>query len=350
MRILFAVLSIVACGDNDSPAPWTLPDLVADEGFSVRVPQFDVAAGTEIQDCYFFTVPDLADGADLWFDKYEIGLTPGSHHMNVFRTNTIVGLDPKNGTPVDLGGVQGVVIRGADDRACWKSSNWADWPLVVNSQQSNADQQVTDWTLPAGVAARFAPGEQLMLQVHYVNSTDQPAPWGGHIGVNFYRSKEANSVELGTVFATQQSIRVCRSDPQPRYSGACAMPAGTHTIFGANGHFHSRGTRLRMWSWDGVSTTVPPTSAMFYDNTTWDDPVMATQLDVALPESGGGVWWECDYQWQPPSVGCDAIDAADPLHAGDCCYTFGPNVETNEHCNIFAYYYPAVARSSVTCF
>ncbi|MDB4942126.1 MAG: hypothetical protein JWP97_1660, partial [Labilithrix sp.] len=32
----------------------------------------------------------------------------------------------------------------------------------------------------------------------------------------------------------------------------------------------------------------------------------------------------------------------------DCCYTFGPIVEKNEHCNAFVYYYPK--QDDVTCF
>ncbi len=42
------------------------------------------------------------------------------------------------------------------------------------------------------------------------------------------------------------------------------------------------------------------------------------------------------------------LDALDPLHANDCCYTFGPKVETSEHCNVFLYYWPKTA--DVTCF
>src|SRR5205814_10267060 len=52
------------------------------------------------------------------------------------------------------------------------SSNWADWPLVINSQ----DAQSVDWTLPAGVGQHFVGGELVMLQTHYVNATTQKSP------------------------------------------------------------------------------------------------------------------------------------------------------------------------------
>jgi hypothetical protein len=72
-------------------------------------------------------------------------------------------------------------------------------------------------------------------------------------------------------------------------------------------------------------------------------------MSLPLPQ-GGGVWWTGDFQWVEPAGGCAAVDERDPLHANDCCYTFGPIVETSEHCNVFVYYYPKVERSDITCF
>jgi hypothetical protein len=341
-----AILSSSGCGDN--VVPWFLEELGADEGFWIRTPEFAVARGSEIQDCYFFEVPDLASGADLMVDRVTLALNAGSHHMNVFRVKTIVDLDPAAGEPIDLGGVSGTVVRGADNDECWRSPNWADWPLVANSQQSSGPSPIVDWRLPTNVATRFVPGERLMLQVHYVNSTDQETPWKGRAGVNFHRSRDGDELELGTLFATQQSIRVCRSNPRPSYSGACAMRDAEHVVIAANGHFHSRGTRFRVWAWDGFSTTQPPDSELFYDSRIWNEPDMAIDLDVRIPR-GGGAWWTCDYQWREPAAGCEAVDARDPQQAGDCCYTFGPTVETSEHCNVFLYYYPRTAES-IICF
>jgi len=352
MRTAVLIVLLASCGDNLEPdpdyEPWLLEELSATEGLSIRTPEFAVPAGTELQDCYFFEVPDLAAGADLMVDRVSLALNAGSHHMNVFRVKTITNLDPAAGDPIDLGGVQGTVIRGADNQECWKSANWATWPLVSNSQQSAIDQPVIDWDLPSDVAMRLVPGETLMLQIHYVNASEQVTPFVGRGGANFYRSTDGDTQELGTLFATQQSIRVCRSNPRPSYSGTCAMPAGTHTVAAANGHFHSRGKRFRIFGWDGVSTTRPGDDAMFYDSTSWEEPEMKIDLETALPDPGG-VWWTCDYQWTEPPDGCAAVDARDPQHANDCCYTFGPKVESSEHCNVFLYYYPKVT-GDVTCF
>lgn len=340
---LLAVV-LAACGDNlGGYEPWLLPTLSPEEGMWVRTPEFDVDAGEEIQDCYFFSVPTQAAG-DLMVDRFELALNPGSHHMNVFRVKQLRALIPGDGEPIDLGGVQGTVIRGGE---CWKSPNWQGWPLVANSQQSQELEPVLAWNLPDGVATRFVPGEQLMLQVHYVNAATQDTPYRGRAGINFHRSTDGDTMELGTLFATQQNIRICRSNPRVQYGGTCSMPTGNHTVAAVNGHFHSRGTQFSVYAWDGVSTTIPPTSARFYQSQRWAEPDMRTGLSVPLPP-GGGIWWTCDYQWVEPAGGCEAVDARDPLHANDCCYTFGPTVETSEHCNVFLYYYPKT--EDITCF
>ena len=70
-----------------------------------------------------------------------------------------------------------------------------------------------------------------------------------------------------------------------------------------------------------------------------DDPLMATGLSVALP-TDAGVLYRCEFQ-----VPADAC--GDP--ANNCCFKFGPKVETNEHCNAFVYYYPKL-DTDIPCF
>lgn len=338
-------IGVIACGDNLGPPGyegWYLDELEPSEGVWVRTPEFEVAAGEEIQDCYFFTVPAGAD--PLWIDRFQLALNPGSHHMNLFRVADIRNLDPAAGEAIDLGGVQGTVIRGGE---CWTAPNWAGWPLVVNSQQSTVEDPVYEWALPDDVAMRFTPGDRLMLQVHYVNASTQETPFRGRAGLNMLRSID-DTVEMGSLFATQQSIRICRSTPPPTYSGTCSL-AGTqtHRVAAVNGHFHSRGQRFSVYAWDGVSTVRPPDSARFYESERWAEPDMINGIDVPLV-AGGGIWWTCEFQWREPEIGCAEVDARDPLQANDCCYTFGGKVETSEHCNVFMFYHPKT--EDIACF
>jgi hypothetical protein len=355
------VVAVAACGGggNGNPDAGVIDAMVPDvfqpvsndpantDGFSFSTPEFDVAAGQEIQDCYFVAMPDLNNGQDYWIDHVRLGVNPGSHHMNVFRVKTIVNLD----------GDPGTVVHGMNGMGeCFKSGNWADWPLVVNSQQSQGGQYF-DWHLPDGVAYKFSPGEKLMVQVHYVNASTQDTPYQGKAVLDMYHSALQNPMEMGTLFATEQSIRICQSNPNVTYHGTCAFKDGGQQIAAANGHFHSRGKEFDVYTWDGVSTTQPGDDQRFYQSLVWNEPPMQIYNPVSdakfIPQ-GGGIWWTCEYQWQPPDPaagGCDAVNARDKQMQNDCCYTFGPLVETSEHCNVFLYYWPKAADTGdITCF
>jgi hypothetical protein len=322
------------------------------QGFQLRTDLFPVGAGEEIQNCYFFKVRDLAkangmpENEPVNLHRVHIVQKLGSHHMNIFRVRTIVHLDPANGAIQTAKGGVG---------ECFKSPNWADWPLIANSQQGGG----LDWTFPDGVANILQPDEVLMLQSHYVNATSQKSPEGGEVAVNFHAIPTAQvTAEMGTLFATKQSIRVCKSNPKPTFTGTCQFKSGQPVnIIGANGHFHARGREFAMYSWDGTSLETPANDARFYDSQTWDEPPMlrSPQLDVKV-QAHGGVMYSCGYEWTPPTAeagGCAALDAWDLAHSPDakpdCCYTFGPIVEKNEHCNAFVYYFPKQKTGDVNC-
>jgi hypothetical protein len=358
LATLTSVGLVSACSHHSDPPagpvdPATLGAPPSGQGFQMKTLAFNVPAGNEEQDCYFFKVKDLAAANGMapdqpaYLHRVQVAQKIGSHHMNLFRVKTIKGLDPANGA-VQTG------TNGAGE--CFKSPNWSDWPLVANTQQKGE----VDWTYPDGVASEFLPDEWLMLQTHYVNASSQNTPDGtGMVAVNFWTMPvDQVKAQLGTIFATKQSIRVCEHNPTPSFEGSCQVQSPTPvTIIGANAHFHSRGKQFDIFSWDGTSTTTPPDSARFYRSEAWDDPPMAhsPELNVVVP-ANGGIWYSCSYEWTKPldSVGCDGLNAFDQAKYGttpdkqDCCYTFGPIVEQNEHCNAFVYYYPK--QDNVTCF
>jgi hypothetical protein len=326
-------------------------------GVQLMTDAFAVSAGEELQVCYFFKVSDLlaANGMDptqpLELHRIQVVQKPGSHHMNLFRVRTVVDLDPAKGSPQV--GIDGV-------GQCFVSSNWADWPLIANSQQEGNQ----DWTYPDGVANEIDPSETLMLQTHYVNAATQGTPDGiGMVGIDLYGMDPTTvTAQMGTLFATNQGIRICEGNPTPQYGKGCQINSPNPvTIVGANGHFHSRGKEFDMYVWDGTSTTTPDPSARFYQSMTWSDPPMlhSPGLDVQVPAMGG-VWYTCSYEWQDPSTLTDGADTCSTLNAfdakkystppaeQDCCYTFGPQVDVNEHCNAFIYYYPK--QDDVNCF
>ncbi len=351
--VAMSAAALTGC-DGDEPItpvdPSTLAPPPQGEGFQMETEEFQVAAGEEVQDCYFFKVSDLAKSGGLDATKpvnlhrVQAAQRKGSHHMNIFRVRTVVNLGPDSGP----------VVHGKNGEGeCFKSSNWADWPMIANYQNTGE----FDWTFPDGVANELLPDEWIMLQTHFVNASTQETPDDAKVRVNFWSMPaEKVTAQMGTIFATKQSIRICQSNQQPMFEGSCQINSPNPVqVIGANGHFHSRGVQFDMYTWDGTSTTTPPAKDLFYTSQKWDEPPMATspKLDQTIP-ANGGVWYTCSYQWQmpDPSIGCKGLDDYDVAkHPGvtpDCCYTFGPVVDKNEHCNAFIYYYPK--QDDVNCF
>lgn len=328
-RAAALLCAVAVCGSGACKPPEAPPELeplpppAQGEGFQLKTQAVRVDAGQENQDCYFFRVP-ASD--DAYVNRIVMRQRPGTHHMNIFRVRTQLGLTGEDGT----------VVRGGNDvkNPCWVSANWADWPLVVNTQISEPGKETTDFTLPDGVAHRFAPGELLMLQSHYVNATTQVTPDVGEVWVNFeYYPKAKVTAELGTLFATNQNIKICPGQSK-FFEKTCRVPSAV-TVVAANGHFHSRGSLFQIFSWDEVAGK----GAKFYESTAWQDPPMTTGLSVGIPQNGGVVY-RCEFKAPADSCG-------NPNDG--CCFAFGPKVETSEHCNAFVYYYPKLA-TDIPCF
>ena len=323
-----ALLPLLTCAllTGCAPVAESLQPLDAPEtgaGFQLKTQPLSLPAGTENQDCYFFRVPAQTD---VFVRRILMRQSSGTHHMNIFRVRTVVGLSGEDGT----------IVKGGSDlkNPCWVSSNWSDWPLVANTQTSEPGKYTTDFTLPEGVAHKFVPGELLMLQSHYVNATTQQTPQVAEVWVNFeYTPAEKVTAEVGTLFATNQNIRICPGENK-FFEKVCRVPRPV-TVIGANGHFHSRGTHFQMNVWDEQNGK----GAQFYQSDEWNDPPMATGLSVPIPQNAG-VLYRCEFQAPPTSCGNPS---------DSCCFTFGPKVEVNEHCNAFVYYYPKL-NTDLPCF
>ena len=288
------------------------------QGFQLSTPEFEVPAGAEVQDCYFVQTPNV----ETWVNHIITAQNPGTHHMNLFRL----------GTKGALWGNPGDVVHGGE---CWNSGNWADWPLVANSQISTPTNPVNDWTLPDGVGMKFDPNEVLMLQTHYINATVQKTPGEGHVLINlFSQPKESFTMELGTFFATNQNIRICPGEIDKSFSASCLFASAPVTITAANSHFHSHGIEFDISTVDAQGVETP-----FYHNTSWDSPLWDTNLNIPIAP-GGGISYTCAYTVEP-------TDCGDPND--QCCVDFGPHNQTQEHCNVFLYYYPKLP-SQVVCF
>lgn len=308
MRTLSLLTLLLAC------QPRAVTEVALDKppsGFQLTIGPFEVPAGSELQDCYYFRAP-----RDAWVHKFEIAQNPGTHHMNMFRVT--------GPSAFDDGDVQ---------RGCWDGLPFQDWGLVVNAQVHNKTQDgAFVWELPDGVAAHIEEGELLMVQTHYVNASTQKTATGrGKVVLNFHTMKASDvKAELGTMFANNRNLFL-RAGQASTFTSLCTVPSAV-TIAAISGHFHSRGQRFSVALANRAGEVTPPV----YENDNWDDPLFQiyAKKDAPVIEAGGGLSYACEFD--------------NPL---DFDIVFGPHVEFEEHCNLFAYYYPRLTElGSLYCF
>ena len=252
-------------------------------------------------------------------NRFEVKATAGTHHVNVFRvqTNTILNAKP------------GDVIRGTTvdpTNPCINLNIIQDWQQIINSQLGGSTY---DWTLPENVAERLTGGEILMLQVHYVNAVSLKTPTVANVSVNMWTSTGAPTHELGARAGFDRKVHFCPGEGKKSFTQQCLFPKDAQrTIVAINGHAHSR---LLDFTADLIDPSLQVTVPKFYESSNWDEPVMKTGMSLQM-DAGAGFQWTCDFE--APTGSCGNPDDS-------CCFNFGNAVETNEHCNVRIYYYPA---------
>jgi hypothetical protein len=299
----------VKAGDSHKPAaPTRTVDLAPPEhGVQLETPEFPVPPGAERQWCYYFKLPS---DVDLDVVRFQIRYLPGSHHMNLFQTEQNV---PDH------------------DEDCFKvmpftsNDNPNGVDLVVGSQSEELD-----WTLPPGIGFHLKAHRQLVLQTHYVNAGTQQTPSGfGKVKINLYTEPDRAKIKnhMGTMFANNVNIHIPPHESRS-FSTTCGLPNAVK-VAAVTGHFHSRG---KIFSVNLAPDGADPTEEIFRSRA-WDEPPFQVLAEPRDLPAGGGLYYTCDFQ-----------------NRSDLDIKFGPHVEYEEHCNLFAYFYPWEEDKARYCF
>lgn len=288
-------------GASEDPSEITLQPPA--RGVQLAVTARAVPAGKEETSCHFFKMP--AD-ADFDVNRIQIAVTGGSHHIHLYR--------PYDST-LDV---------PDHEENCDMAVDFDVWELVVATQLRK-----TDWELPPGVAFHFRAGEQLLMQTHFVNVGSLETQGNGKVLMNLNEAEDG-SVEhyAGALFGQDRDV-VVPPLSTPTKAAECVFP-NPLTIFAMTGHYHFRGRRFDSYRWDNGQR-----GAGFYHYEGYDDPLFTTWDVAAAPffAAGQGFQWEC--YWE---------------NNDNREYTFGPFTDTNEHCNVFAFYYPTQTQNeAITC-
>jgi hypothetical protein len=259
-----------------------------------------VPKGSEETLCHYLKLPS---DVDLDVNRIQINVSGGSHHIHLYRPYE--RLDIPDGVEV-----------------CNMAVDFDKWALVVASQLRK-----TDWELPQGVAFHFRAGEQLLVQTHFVNVGSLETSGEGKVVMNLQDADPGTiTAHAGALFGQDRDVFVPALSDTAQ-SAECVFPNALEMI-AQTGHYHFRGKRFSSFRWDDGQR-----GEEIYRHEGYADPVFAVYAPPLLFDAGQGLEWEC--YWENPN---------------DVDYKFGPFTDLNEHCNLFAFYYPTASpNESITC-
>ena len=274
------------------------------QGVQLDVTSRAVPVGSEETRCHTFK---LASDLDLEVNRFEIAVSGGSHHIHLYR-------------PFDPG-----VDLPDESYDCNFTVDFDQWELVAAAQLAE-----TDWTLPEGVAFHFRAGEQLLMQTHFVNIGGLETTGEPRVLINMHTIPEAEvRANAGSIFGQDRDVFVPAQSVSTR-SAECTFPEPI-TLMAMTGHYHYRGRHFVTERLLDGAPVGPP----LYVHEGYEDPLFLVYDDAVAPrfQADESFRWTCTYD-----------------NREDRDFEFGPFTDDNEHCNVFAFYYPTRSHSeSTTC-
>ncbi|MFA5833246.1 MAG: hypothetical protein WDA22_07195 [Bacteroidota bacterium] len=271
----------------------------AGQGVQVSIAPFTVKAGEELQRNYYTTLPS---DSDIYITKVQFSYNPGSHHCNVFRTDSVKKTD------------------GTYDET-FKSVDYTMWNMFAASQKENFV-----WQLPPGIAIKLKGKQQLLIQTHYVNGGSQLSPNGrGKVLINFWTiPKSQVTNEVGLIFASNTLINIPPKDSLTVRKFVKKIPNDIN-ILAMTGHFHSRGVSFWAQHYEANFKEI-------YRNTAWSEPPIKVfgapeypSTGYVLPKNQQIAYYTSYYNSTNDTV------------------KMGPHVLNEEHSNLFLFFWPAPA-------
>lgn len=292
---LCVALFLMACSDSDEGA------LVEDKpAFEILSAPFTLAAGEESTKCFYFTTSNLESVA---IHKWVSDMSPGSHHMIMFRTFT--GSQPPDGTIDEDCGGDGINVPVFGTQIPHEE-------LVFPEDDGNGRPL-------AQLVESQAKG---FFQMHYFNSSDQPLTT--QVTLKAYALPKKVTDELAYT----------RTDIFATYNADISIPPGaTNHVVSATcdagnvGKFFTLSTHAHK---QAISTRIAEGANTVFLSNDWEHPGNSAFAGPQFYEfSSGKVTWECTYN----NTGDNATRTIRD----------GQSAKTDEMCMATGYYFPAVS-------
>jgi hypothetical protein len=302
--ITLGALALFGCGEHgDQAAPDAGRNLTgleapADgEGIQLST-ALRVEPGEETIDCRYLALP----GEAIEVGRFEHAYTPGSHHMLVYPTDRRpdqVELDRsfECGGRGDLGQT-GVLYGGSEPTG--------------------------ELPYPDGVAVRLEAGAVLLLESHYLNTSDQPID--AEVRVNLWYPEAPAAIEAGTLFFRDWAIYLPPAPAEGTASMSCAIPDDV-SLFYATSHMHRRGVDFGSRLLSGDASPRP-----LHDSDSWAAPLPAVYSPPLELAAGDRIEFTCGFK----------NDRSEPVIEG-------ASADSDEMCVFIAGYWPRMSPEAELC-
>lgn len=284
---LLVIVACVSCGTDVATESDTI---------TARIQWHQVPG--EIQDCHVFKLSNQ-EPAEL--DHLQITFPEGSHHVHVYRAST-----PQTDGVFD----------------CFSGIDFTTWSLLIGAQTKSMD-----WTLPEGVTMPIDAHQQLLVQVHWLDTTDHDID--PTIDLAFHKA-QSSTQHLGVLFGVNKRIDI-PPGATAHVEDWCGFPdselrLGRLNLLAIMGHFHQHGRDYRVTE-RAEDETGGTTVYEAPDESAFQFQIYDPPHRIAL---NAGLDYECSYfNFSPQTI------------------TWGSDTKRQEHCNMTAYYYPATTLSTL---
>ncbi len=297
MRSSLLVVVVAACTSSTASDP-------NKPAFEITSTDLTITPGEETTQCFYFHTPNQTAVA---IHKWVSDLTPGSHHAIFFQT--LGGTPPADGTIDDCSDAGGGSI-----------------PLPVYLTQiphQEADFPSDDGTgIP--LAQQIEPNTAGFIQMHYLNSTDQPLTV--HVTLQGYALPEGKGFTHTDPFITyNRDISIPPHAVDFKVSATCPSASQTTEMT----QFHS----YQFWSMtthshkQTVADDILDGSTTILTTNDWEHPTVQQWDAPSFFSFTGGMTWECTYT-------NDGTNANNTIVSGN-------SAATNEMCMGGGYYFPS---------
>lgn len=300
-------------GGGDAQVTADAPPLSGQQ-YSLDWGPVTVAPGQEGTKCIWLK---LSNDAPIKVHQLHNVLSSSSHHLIVYKDD----MDTvEQTTPIDCQPFTGAL-----------NTTGAIAPMMITQKMDDA------LTLPDKVAYTLAPHQMIKIEMHYINSGDQPAD--ATAKVEFYAVDPSTIMhEASILFAGSPDIGTC-TNCTPLPAGATAtvhqfftlpssLDLSASHVFAITGHTHHLGTDMQVRV--APSKTGPMTSVYKPTPFSWSEPETTNHTPPFSVPVGGGFDFECKY-----------------TNTTNAAVKFGESA-TDEMCFFWAYYYPS--QGSKVCF